>query len=298
MNPLDLTGPEFLRLYLLLWLLVGMAWFVGRLMVRGSGSPPTYDEMESLHPYETAYLVGGENRAIEAAVAALVAANQLSVSPQGLTTNSGALYGRVYHPLDRRILETCSGAWVPVGALGVMLSSSLLALRDRLEQLGLRVSRAHRNSFRGVLSVLVALVVLLGIAKTVVGVSRERPVGFLVLLTILGSILSLILIGGGLADSTRKAELMKSGLSASNRGLQGSVRPLTIEETALAVGLFGVAVVATQLPLVEGLFPTPVANASSDWNSSSSSSCGGSSCGGSSCGGGSCGGGGCGGCGS
>jgi uncharacterized protein (TIGR04222 family) len=70
MNPFDLPGPQFLGLFVVggfvaLLVAVGTKHFLASI-----GKPPA-DVRERLRPEQLAYLVGGLERAVEAAVAAL-----------------------------------------------------------------------------------------------------------------------------------------------------------------------------------------------------------------------------------
>jgi hypothetical protein len=183
--------------------------------------------------------------------------------------------------------------------------------RRRLSQKGLVLDDFRARPVRLLPSLMYGAILLLGFAKISVGLSRGKPVMFLVLLVTLG-VFGLLVLGSRpwrtrLGDTTLKA-LRDEHQALRTTAMAGdSSRALDGRELALAVGLFGPAML---VPLgYSGLRQTlNPSSSSSSWDSSSissdDSSCssgdsgGSSSCssGGSSCGGGG-GGGGCGGCG-
>src|SRR5262249_28815318 len=78
MNPLDWRGPEFLAFYVVLFLAaVAVAFFLRRFL-RLPGDEPSQEALE-LSPYEVAYLAGGEELAVNAAMARLVHEEVLAV---------------------------------------------------------------------------------------------------------------------------------------------------------------------------------------------------------------------------
>jgi len=146
-------------------------------------------------------------------------------------------------------------------------------------------------------ALLMAMVLVLGIAKVIVGISRNRPVIFLVFLCIATMIL--VAVFGKLpAVRTRSGDRLMASLRRRNSALQATARsaPQNLADTdlALAIALFGPAVLASGAlrDLRQALWPV-----NTSWEGGSS--CGGASCGGGGggCSGGGCGGGGCGGCG-
>src|SRR4051794_30100698 len=78
MNPLDLPGPQFLLLYIVLMV---VAAIIARRIKRSLVSPQ-WSTMRriNLDPYEAAYLRGGARQAIDAAVAVLAQKRTLEIS--------------------------------------------------------------------------------------------------------------------------------------------------------------------------------------------------------------------------
>src|SRR5690349_24843317 len=78
MDLLNLHGPEFLVAYIVLLCVMVPGAFLLRLLLRG----PRYDppiKMPEFEPLEMAYLAGGADGAVNAAIAALVQQETLSV---------------------------------------------------------------------------------------------------------------------------------------------------------------------------------------------------------------------------
>ena len=71
MNPFDLRGPDFLVVYLVVFAVVMALAGLLRWYLRLPGGEPQL-EVTELSPYEIAYLAGGENLAVNAAIARLV----------------------------------------------------------------------------------------------------------------------------------------------------------------------------------------------------------------------------------
>ncbi len=283
MNPFDLPGPEFLAFYAALALVAGSGtWWLRRLLLGPDG--PVDPRITDLHPYEVSFLSGGMERAVESAVSNLVRQQYLQVTPEKreLTVHK-KLYAHP-HPLEAMIHSEANGATVEE------LVKTAQPLRARLEQKLHQLELIPDGSTLGRISlcswVIMLGVLAVGMTKVVIGIQRERPVGFLFLLC-------LFVLGAALFFGLRKPHRTPRGdtalerLRRRNEALRTSVcanaSVLAGSDVALAVGLFGVtALTGTQFEdLQRALMPAP--------------STGGDGGGGSSCGGG-CGGGGCGGC--
>src|SRR5262249_37307681 len=157
----------------------------------------------------------------------------------------------------------------------------------------LLVSDGAAWAARGVTVLPMVALLVLGLMKINVGVSRGRPVGFLVVLCVLTGIVALALLIKR-PHRSRRGDRALARLKGENAALRHAPRSLSTrvsaDDLALAVALFGTAVLVGG-PLADlrtALMPPP---------SAGGGDCGSSCGGGGGCGGG-CGGGGCGGCGS
>lgn len=283
MNPFDLTGPQFLVLYVVLLVVtVGVALALRQRARRWAGSAPTQRELD---PYEVAYLSSGAQQMALTAV-------------DGLSQGRGLVVGRnrklecggtpsAWHPVEHAALQEVQrrGSIAP-GRLAHALSArpEVQQVALRLQAEGLVLPPSARAAARTAALVYLPLLAL-GTARAIRGVALERPIGFLVLLLLLTvGLAAVTLVSPRLsrAGDAALAELRRRHAALKTAASTGRTL-LAPQDAALAVGLFGV--VAVTNPLVRTAF-TPSYSGGGD---------GGGGDGGSSCGGGGCGGGGCGG---
>jgi hypothetical protein len=176
------------------------------------------------------------------------------------------------------------------------------SIRSRLEQLGLFLSDAQALKAQIYPSLIVVILLGIGLCKMAVGISRDKPVGLLLI-----CIFGLLVLGAGFfvkpqRQRSRYGEIIFNDLT--NRLQHLKTANSSDSELVLAVALFGATVLMADMALAD-LYQmlTPIAAASSGSGGGSGGSggsdggsggCGGSS---GSDGGGSGGCGGCGGCG-
>jgi uncharacterized protein (TIGR04222 family) len=167
---------------------------------------------------------------------------------------------------------------------------------ERLHDWGLVEPMEDESWSRRLLpATLIGSVAVLGIARLVQGVIRERPVGYLVLLVALAVASTVAFYARG-----RLTPLGKRRLRALRNEHQAVERTaarggLAAHDLAFAVGLFGLAQFSTT-PGLQDLNATLREHRAGPYDSAASSGGCGAACGGGGCGGGGCGGG-CGGCG-
>jgi uncharacterized protein (TIGR04222 family) len=314
MNPLDLTGSEFLRFYVPYGLcIVALAWLVRALVDRAAGPTPSARWTLGTYPregdaYAIAFLRGGRREAVRTVLGRLVSAGLLEVDgplaralPEASERASQLqlIEGTAWGALEREVTLPAAEA---EQRLQRALEPHLREIEDKLTREGLLPGPERKTAFRTLAAVTWLTVVGLGLAKLVVAISRGRwNVGFLILLLIGFSILIVRLLRPPQPTNAGKQYL--DWLQESHRGLVRmleSGRRDNAGELALAAGIYGLAAVPGLAALGRSFQPVPVKRLRKEGDSSSSSSgCGSGSSGcssGSSCGGG-CGGGGCGGCG-
>lgn len=303
MRIFDLTGPEFLSFYLSLLAAGGIVCLLLRQLLRFSlaqRGAPTDAELMSLRPEEAAYLAGGAEQAVQAAVASLAQRNLIDANS---TNHTFILTGAP--PNDAETLERALGfafGKTPrtVRSLTTDARPYLAKVRNRLIDLGLILPDETAWIPILVPALIAVLIILVGVIKIFIGISRNRPVGFLVILVAL-AVYFFVQMWRNPPERTAQGDRALKRLRAKSAGLEMSVKSgperLAPSDMALAVGIFGPAIITSGTLSAVGmsLTPRPVVRRSGSWNDSGYNSCGTSSCG-SSCGGG-CGGG-CGGCGS
>jgi uncharacterized protein (TIGR04222 family) len=288
-TPLDLSGKAFLGLYCVLSLAGWtFAWLVRR--AAPSAAPESEPELQAC---DVAFLTGGAGLCLEAALANLVAKALLHFDAV-----SGVLTCRRPPPADlqgfeRRVYDHVNEARdVGVNALRAEAKSLVRDVEARLGKLGL-------VSTRSVLPLLIALVTpALGVLKVVVGITRHRPVLFLLILIAIGTALAFLLFWGPARTTARGREAL-AALRERHVALRDATAPAHLLASGLvplAVGLFGVGLLSDDaFAGVSPLFTrTKRAGNEADQSADLGSAGGCGDAGGGGCGGG-CGG--CGGCG-
>ena len=282
-NPLDWPGPAFLKLYA--GLLVGV--LLGSLLLRArlkAGAEPTARSIGALSPWEVAYLAGREARAFDAAVAELHQRGRVSwdAGSQRLLFNGDR--SGLEPPLDK-VAEAIASHGRPNHAL-LRAARQLRGLRDNLARRGLWFEAAVAKRIATLSALPLLALTAFGVAKIAVGISRDKPVALLVILTALCAVLCLVFY-------LKRPQVSRAGRAELIRLRQRhdvTLRAHRSADVALAVALGGTAVLAgTGL----GAFHEARATAVSSDSGGSSTSSTGSSCSSSDSGGSS----GCGGCG-
>lgn len=298
MNPFELHGPEFLVFYAAFAALVIICLVFWRHTAEAGDAP----SMNLADPYLIAYLRGGEREALAVALVSLIDRGLLVVKGSEIERARNAQSNSVRRPIERALLDVYSK---PATASWMFEDSKLKSVCDQdvetLKRAGLLPDEAV--NLARLLRQVVGCLILggVGFIKVMIGLQRDRPVGFLVFLTILALVIMWKVSAPRL---TTKGATVLADVQSLYSGLKdraASIRPggATLDAAMLAAA-FGTAALAGEgFAYAHTLFPR--AKTSSSLFSSGGSSCGsscssGSSCG-SSCGGGGCGGG-CGGCGS
>lgn len=279
-NPLDWDGPSFLKLYLVL----GVAALVAGIRTRRGTASERDAGGAALSPYEAAYLSGGAPRVVDAAIAELLARGTATWEPSSQTVQVYPTMG-LPAPLDAVVRQLHSTP-DPKRALPLIEPAlSPLVQTLRLRGLLLDEDAARERARRAALPAFV--VFGLGLAKIGVGLARDRPVGFLVLLSIAVLIMAVVL----LRSTARVTGAGRRALMRSRRDHAAAMRAPRQQDMAIAVALLGTAALAGTAYAAYHDWRQPAGSSDSGGSSSSCSSDGGDSGGGSSgCGG--CGGGG------
>lgn len=272
LDPFNLPGPQFLQLYgvlLLIAIALGLAipaWI-----------KPQGNERPIKDPEQLAYLAGGATRMAEAVVSGLLVRRALGVatSDSFIVEDRGA--GR--SPAERSVLAMARPRW---GSLAGAIRPHAGDVERKLIDAGLMMSAGEATQIRFFQTIPYLLLLGFGSVKLEIGLSREKPVGFLVVLLFVTGILGLIRF----LTVDRVTRGGKAMLARERTRADRLRRALPDDEAGLAVALFGTTVLAGSS---YAAFHT-MRTASSDGGASSGSD------GGSGCGGGG-GGGGCGGCG-
>lgn len=308
MNPLDMTGPEFLRFYLI-WGLGGLLlafWvrssWLNRLESQAEARRwiPGYYPQDS-DAYAVALLRGGRPEAVRTLLARLVSGGfaapvngEIRKLPAG-----GAAPGLL--PIERRALATLGGQQSVNDALFSLetaVEPELRAMENDLARQGLALSAEQKKSLRSLRILALLLIVGLGVTKLAVAIGRGRTnIGYLLVFLALYTLAVLLFLGAPRATPAGRRYLdwlRESHEELSRRVASGSTGE--ISDLTLAAAIYG----STILPLMANLNGWNPRRRGEENGSSGGSGCGSGGGGGDSGGdggGGDGGGGGCGGCG-
>ena len=300
MNPFDLPGPQFLALYATLGILV--VWAVYALKQSAEAGEP--GRLPVSDPYVIAYLRNGAYETVRLGIAVLVDRQLLAIGTgDTVTVREGVTPMHGSNDLERAILQRCAMAVHPRD----------LVTNERLQQVArqsyeptlmhmklLADDDVRARRARDVATAVVVLGVVAAI-KVAIGVSRNRPVLFLVILAFAFSVVAVVVTKG---TRTVRGDRILGDLRTlfdALRDRASQLRPYSsTNELALLMAVFGLGAV----PTLAFPFARAFRQAQSNSSCGSGTGCGSSSSdsgggdggggGGSSCGGG---GGGCGGCG-
>ncbi|QDU88714.1 hypothetical protein Pla175_20950 [Pirellulimonas nuda] len=298
-NPLDFPGSQFLTFYGVLAALAIIGSLACRLVLRSPDDgrdPPGTDELLK-DPISVAALRGGWQSVYQTSLAELVADGSIAIEkPKGRASSRYVAVAKRQpqasdNDLQRLLLSQCA-VDAEFGALGKAARPVAMQQVEQLEQHGLLETSQSFRSPRFAAALLLGSVWLLGLFKLVVGVGRDKPVGFLFIG--LAVLIGVFAFFWSKPHRSRRGERRWRGLLKDHATLKGRAKKqgdsLGPAELALTVGLFGVAAAgATELDPLRG------AIAAASPGSGGDSGCGDGGSGDGGCGGGGCGG--CGGCG-
>lgn len=294
---LDWHGPAFLIFYAVAFVMAVVISLARSASIRKrfEVSAPI---MELTDPYDAAYLAGGPPRVIQLAVARLLKLGLVDwksswtggrLIATGAPEPTGGLRSIEVSILTRALGERKG---LVLTEIGRGLSSKFSAIEARLASAGLRPTGSEIQG-QGIKVVLpMFLVMVLGGLKLLIGISRDKPVGFLVVSLVVSLVILLII---GSRHSRRTGLLTPAGHQTLEhlRTRQTTVADPGLEAWSMGVALMGPMVMTGLLQHQDIVAQLKALQQ----NSSGGGGCGTSSgCGSSGCGSG-CGGGGCGGCG-
>jgi uncharacterized protein (TIGR04222 family) len=273
-NPLDWTAGPFLQLYLALMVLSLVVAIGLRRMARDTGSA----RGERPGSYDLAYLAGGAPRCVDAAVAQMLGDGSLRWDETSKSLKLEVPAASLDPPLDAvaRCVAADGKPDQVVRRAGVALASVQKSLQAR--SLWLDDSSAWRTRLFSAAPML--LVIAFGIAKMIVGAGRDKPIGFLVVLTI---ILALVALGFLFSRPTRTRAGDHAVADAKRKNARALRAPRN-GELGLAVALLGTAALSGTAWAGYHQVRAPPSSSDGGGGGDSSDGGGGGGCGG--CGGG------------
>ncbi len=303
MNPLNWNGTFFLITYVPFLVATYIAARIWRWTLNVPFEAPSLAELRGLGPYEVAVLEDPDS-AITAAVGALVHEGGLNFEEGTLST--GKKPRGSAEPLERAIYAAVAEGVTKPGDLRYAGLEEIQRLEEVLRGKGLLMEREQAARYKKMPRLLFMGALAAGAAKVVVGMMRDKPVVFLVLILLVGGLVGWVSLSGVPRRTRRGDEALRRlreehealRMSASSEGAQPTMSGANV---AMAVALFGTGMLAyTGVDGLRSYLLPPGSGGGGgvgcggDYDSSyDSSSCGGDSGGGDS----GCGGGGCGGCG-
>lgn len=168
-NPFDLPGPEFLGLYLFLLFLASLLAFVLRYWLsKPGGEPPR--EAEHLGPYEIAYLIGGESRAVDAALVSLFKRKLIEVDKDKIRLKQAALNAVGVDLFEAEVFDAIGEGSRKVADVRKNAAGETGSMKTLLVDLGLIVSESQANLVRVVTMLPMLMLMIFGAIKLVIGV--------------------------------------------------------------------------------------------------------------------------------
>ena len=312
-NPLtQVTGPEFLGLFAILIVAVAVICWYRRRSRDSSMELPPLAPSTKVDSYEVAYLRAGQNELARVLIVGLMERNYLQITtPESKWWNLFPKGNRIEqapdHPdfgelsaIERQTFEWFEYPRTPeqvfqkvrsgLTDLPSALSTHTVKYEQSLRTQRLLTTEELQDEARWNVSLGIALVAVIGLARLFIGISRGRPVGFLILMGIIGAFAIAKAGRPGRVSLRGKAYLER--MKATWSWLKDS-QDSQDWSPSLAAGVFGVAVLAgTEMSPMTEMFK----RSNSGYFPGGDGGGGGCGAGGGCSGGGGCGGG-CGGCG-
>ena len=282
MNPFNLSGPDFLVFYIFFSAVVLVAAWYFR---RQAESGPT-PRMDLSDPYLIACLRGGETEALRLGVLALIDRGLLIADNTWIGRAAHATQKDTHNAVEAAVLRAV-GTGTPVASIlnDVSLKEECRPYREKLEAEGLLPDESTKSQRRRRFLLASMALAGVGLIKIAIGLSRDRPVVFLFILTIAAVIVLAVTSFSRLTVRGRQAiddiQAIYSGLKDRASDIhRGSANA----EMLILVAVFGVtALPLTEYAFVRTMFPQTASSFGGGDSGSGGGGCGGGGCGG--CGG-------------
>jgi uncharacterized protein (TIGR04222 family) len=267
-NPINFTGSEFLTFYIFLVVMgIALAAWLRFSLCLVSGN---INQQPDLNTYEIAFLAGGNHRLIMAAITSLVKQGYVEVLKEGKLVVTGKI-DAIADPVEKAVAQDILGT---DGAIKQVFQNSTGmkdSIRSRLEQLGLFPSDAQALKAQIYPSLIVVILLGIGLCKMAVGISRDKPVGLLLICIFGLLVLAARFFVKPQRQRSRYGEIIFNDLT--NRLQHLKTANSSDSELVLAVALFGATVLMGDTALADlyqMLTPTAVASSGGDGGSGGS----------------------------
>jgi uncharacterized protein (TIGR04222 family) len=291
-NPFDLVGAEFL--YFLIPMMIA-AMCIGRVIRSSTRKPNPYpgDDTLDLDWQQIAFLAGGYPRLTTAAIARLVASGGLEVHGDSLTTGEPNWQ---LTPVEEAVRSCSPIAKSNLKPVQEAVEAAFASRATQMEQDGFLVPKSRQVGVGCASLVPLFLVILfLAVPRLLMGLANNKPVFYLIMTCIFGTIIGIGVIRNLKLRLTRRGENLLVWQRAKHAPLKDGSGDI-----ALGVALFGTAVLTgSSIAHLQAWYPRQTISSSGGCGSGcgTSSGCSGGDGGGGGGGGDGGGGGGCGGCG-
>ncbi|MCA2553319.1 MAG: TIGR04222 domain-containing membrane protein [Microcystis sp. M04BS1] len=265
-NPMNFTGPEFLTFYISLGVMgiALAAWLRFSLCLVSANTKQQPD----LNTYEIAFLAGGNHRLIMAAITSLVKQGYVEVLKEGKLVVTGKI-DAIADPVEKAVAQDILATDGAIEQVFQKSQGMKDSIRSRLEQLGLFLSDAQALKAQICPSLIVVILLGIGLCKMAVGISRDKPVGLLLI-----CIFGLLVLGARFFVKPQRSgygEIIFKDLT--NRLQYLKTANSSDSELVLAVALFGATVLMANTALADlyqMLTPTAAASSGGDGGSGGS----------------------------
>ncbi|WP_416666379.1 TIGR04222 domain-containing membrane protein [Egbenema bharatensis] len=280
-NPLNYNGPTFLGFYIGLIILASLIAFGLRRVLLSQIEPDPAQNYPNLNEYELAYLAGGANQAIHAVLASLLHRGHLQLSPlnQIQATHLPLEQGQ---PIEQEVLQAIHHSPRSESSahqICLTAASRTKAIAHRLTRFGLLYDPQKTDKVRWLPFSIMVLVFLLGVAKILVGISRNRPTGNLTFLCFVVLAIGFFMLS--VPHCTAYGDRLLQTMRGRHHSLKSSRSNPSEQQLILAFALFGSsALIGSSLNPFHELITPRQSDSSTSYNDSGSSCGGGGGCGG------------------
>lgn len=235
-NPLNYTGSEFLSFYfqlslLFIFLAHCLRYFL-RLPISSPIQPPS-----SLNPYEIAYLADGDRRVADTAIASFFQRGYITVDPEQRKLNWTGSIAALSNPVEKAVAGSIRTSG-HIDSISKSISYSTLPICDRLISWELLIKPQQAFIAKIIPALLIASLLGLGISKILVGISRGKPIGFLVFMCALIAIYGVTLTKRPINRSIhgdRVLKTLRNSTPSKVFGLDDSQLPFVVALLSMAI---------------------------------------------------------------
>ncbi len=247
----DWTGPEFLGFYSA-GFVVTLVWsIVRRSRVNEKFTLPAAAEPSLTDPYEIAFLAGGAPRCSQVVLVRLITTGVIQWRKAKVFRDSKLVAvgpaATGFNDIERSVYSAILGygeKGMSLTTIPQRVATRLSGIESKLAKLGLRPTAAEARSRGHLIPLPMYLLLAIGIVKMVIGVSRDKPVGFLIVFMIITLIAAIIVRSAATKLTPMGERLLKQMRVESGPGDAGSP-----DAALCGVALLGISAMANDASL-------------------------------------------------